>query len=245
MYIEKYFFHADTERYSENLKRALVIVIVPILALCTFCAVNILLNFSPDFVKLLILVVMGSILFGMLFTFAAVYIADKLKRRHAKFTFFDIVPSGMVYSEYAGEFTRYGERIILRKLCYIPFSGLESVSRNAKETPRSITLNGEIRQYFFESDRLGYHINEDGELEFDTLILNVGLYTTNKTLVIRESLGNTKRLEKSILYYWEEYKNIPKKKPFDITEFVAKRRRVKPKTSNPALEAPSFSRKWQ
>lgn len=245
MHIEKYFFHADTEKYSRAVKKILVIVLVPVLALCTFCTVNIVLNLGSDFVRLLIGIIMAGVLFGILFTFAAVYIADRLRRRHARYTFLDIVPSGIVYSEYAGEFTRYGERMILRRLYYVPFSELSEVVGYSKNAPRDIILKGKIRSYFLESDRLGYHINENDELEFDSTVLNLALFEEKSELTISNRLGRTKRIEDSIRYYWERFKSIPPKKPFDISDFVAERKRVKPKTSNPALEAPSFSRKWQ
>lgn len=244
MRIEKYYFHADVEKYSDKLGQLLVVVIVPMIAVCTFCTVNIVLNYRSDFAKLLMIVIAASVLFGMIFTFAAVYIIDKIKRRHARYTFFDIIPHGMIYSEYAGEFTRYGERIIMRRLYYIPFEKLSSVSRNPKTAPHDIAFKGEIREYFLETDRLGYHIDEDGKLEFDTAILNIGMYSTVNEVTVKNRLGNTKRLEKSVLFYWEQFKTIPEKKPFNISQFVKERKRRKPQTSNPKLEAPSFNRKW-
>ena len=244
MRIEKYYFHADVEKYTDKLRQLLLVVIMPMLAVCTFCTVNILLNFRSDFAKLLMIVIAASVLFGMIFTFIAVYITDRFKRRHARYTFFDIIPYGMVYSEYAGEFTRYGERIIMRRLYYIPFDKLESVTRDPKTAPHDIAFKGEIREYYLETDRLGYHITDEGKLEFDTVILNTEYYSTISAVTVKNRLGNTKRLEKSVLYYWEEFKNLPEKKPFNIAQFVGERRRRKPRTSNPALEAPSFSRKW-
>ena len=244
MRIEKYYFHADVEKYSNKLRQLLIVVIVPMLAVCTFCTVNIVLNYRSDFAKLLMIVIAASVFSGMVFTFIAVYFTDRIKRRHARYTFFDIIPSGMVYSEYAGEFTRYGERIIMRRLYYIPFDKLTGVSRDPKTAPHDISFNGEIREYYLETSRLGYHIGEDGKLEFDTSVLNIAYYSTVNSVTVKDRLGNTKHLEKSVLYYWEQFKSIPEKKPFDISQFVAERRRRKPKTSNPALEAPSFSRKW-
>ena len=244
MRIEKYYFHADVGQYSVKLRKLLVIVLVPMMALCTFCTVNIVLNYRSDFAKFLMILIAAAVITGMVFTFLAVYITDRIKRRHARYTFFDIIPYGMVYSEYAGEFTRYGERVILRKLYYIPFDKFESVSRNPKAAPHDISFKGEIREYFLETGRLGYHIDGDGKIEFDTALLNVGLYSTIPEITVKSRLGNTKRLEKSVLFYWEQFKSIPEKKPFNIADFVSERRRRKPKTSNPALEAPSFSRKW-
>lgn len=245
MRIPKYYFHADVEKYSDRLRRMLTIVLVPLLAICVFSTVNIVLRFGSSFARLLMLIILASVAFGMVFTFAAVYFTDKRRRRHARYTFLDIVPSGVVFSEYAGEFTRYGERIIMRRLYYIPFDKLESVSRNPKEAPHNIKFKGEIRRYYLETGRLGYHITEDNKLEFDTMILNMAYYDTVTEVTVKNRLGNTARLEKSVLCYWEEFKSIPEKKPFDITKYVSERRRHRPKTSNPALEAPSFSRNWK
>lgn len=245
MRIEKYYFHADVQKYSDRLRHMLIIVIAPILAICVFSTVNIVLNFGSDFSKLLMLVIAGSIFLGMVFTFAAAYIVDKRRRRHARYTFFDIIPCGLVFSEYAGEFTRYGERRIMRRLYFIPFEKLESVSRDPKTAPHNITFKGEIREYYHETERLGYHIDEDGMIDFDTAILNGAYFVTIPAVTVKNRFGNTKRLEKSVLFYWEEFKNAPEKEPFNISKYISVRRRVRPKTSNPALEAPSFSRNWK
>ena len=245
MSINKYYFHADVEKYTNRLRHMLVLVIAPILAVCVFSTVNIVLNFGSDFSKLLMIVIAGSVFFGMVFTFAAVYLICKYSSRHARYTFFDILPCGMMFSVYAGEFTRYGERIIIRRLYYIPFDKLESVSRDPKTAPHNITFKGKIREYFLETSRLGYHVDEDGQPEFDTAILNTAYFTEISEVTVKNRFGNTKRLEKSVLFYWEEFKNIPEKKPFDISKYVTVRRKPKLKTSNPALEAPSFSRNWK
>ena len=239
------YFHADTKIYSDALRHALTVVIIPLLAICVFCTVNLVLHYDTGFAKLLMIIIAGSVLFGMIFTFSAVYIVEKKKRRHARFTFFDILPQGLIFSEYAGEFIRYGERIILRRLYYIPFAEFESVSRDPKKTPRELTIKGNIRGLFYESDRLGYHIDESGEMVFDTAILNMGMYDTLGEVTVKKRFGNTKQLEAAILFYKDKFDNAPEKKPFNISDYVAVRRKPKPKTSNPALEAPSFNRKWK
>lgn len=239
------FFHADVTDFTRALRHALTVVVIPLLAVCVFCTVNVVLHYNTGFTKLLVIIVAGSVLFGMIFTFSAVYIIDKKKRRHSRFTFFDILPQGMIFSEYAGEFVRYGERIILRQLCYVPFAEFESVSRDPKKAPHDITIKGNIRRYFFESDRLGYHISEEGHPMFDTAILNIGLYEQISEVTIKKRFGNTKALEAAILFYKERFDNIPEKKPFNISEFVPVKRKRKPHTSNPALEAPSFDRNWK
>lgn len=239
------FFHADISVYSRALRHALIVVLIPLFVLCMFCTVNIVLHYNLGFVKLLVYIIAGSVLFGMIFTFSAVYIIEKKKRRHSRFTFFDILPRGMVFSEYAGEFTRYGDRIILRRLYYIPFDGFESVSRDPKTTPRELTIKGTVRGYLLENDRLGYHVNENGDLIFDTAVLNLGLFRELSEVTIKKRFGNTKALEASILFYKEKFDHIPEKKPFNIEDFVFVRRKRRPHTSNPALEAPSFNRDWK
>lgn len=239
------YFHADVTDFSRALRHALTVVVIPLLAVCVFCTVNVVLHYNTGFTKLLVLIIAGSVLFGMIFTFAAVYIIDKKKRRHSRFTFFDILPQGMIFSEYAGEFVRYGELVILRQLCYVPFETFEAVSRDPKKAPHDITIKGNIRRYFFESSRLGYHINDDGLPTFDTAILNIGMYEQLPEITIKKRFGNTKALEAAILFYKERFDNIPEKKPFDISEYVPVRRKPKMHTSNPALEAPSFSRNWK
>lgn len=239
------FFHANTQSYTDALRHTLTVVVIPLIAVCVFCTVNIVLHYDLGFTRLLIYVIAGSVFFGMVFTFSAVYIAEKKKRRHSRFTFFDILPQGMVFSEYAGEFIRYGDRIILRKLYYIPFSEFESVSRDPKKTPRELTIKGAVRAYFYEDSRLGYHVNDDGNVVFDSAILNIGMFEPLSEFTIKKRFGNTKALEASILYYKDRFDNLPEKKPFDIADFVPVKRKRKLHTSNPALEAPSFNRNWK
>lgn len=243
----KYFFHAEVEKYTERLRHAMILVAMSIFAVCTFCTVNIVLNFGSDIVYLLLAVIGGFVLLGMIFAFSAVYMTEKRKRRHSKYTYFDFLPKGMVYSEYAGEYVHFGDRVILRRLYYIPFEKLGSVSRDPKTAPHNLTFKGEIRCYFQESDRLGYHVSEDGNLEFDSTELNERLFEEMPVLVIKDRFGNTKKLEKSVNYYWEQFRNTPEKKPFNISDYVLVAKRKKLHTSNPALEEPSvsFSRNWK
>ncbi|MBP1563575.1 MAG: hypothetical protein J6C38_07645 [Oscillospiraceae bacterium] len=243
----KYFFHAETARYTERLKHMMILTVLSIFAVCIFCTVNIVLNFGSDIVYLLLGVIGGLVLLGMIFAFSAVYITEKYKKRHSKYTYFDFLPKGMVFSEYAGEYVHFGARVIMRRLYYIPFDKLESVSRDPKTAPHNLTFKGEIRCYCQESDRLGYHISEDGNLEFDSSELNERLFEEMPVLVIRERFGNTKKLEKSVNYYLEQFKNTPEKKPFNISDYVSVQKRRKLHTSNPALEEPSvsFSRNWK
>ncbi|MCH5205042.1 MAG: hypothetical protein J1F03_09840 [Oscillospiraceae bacterium] len=223
----------------------MLIVTVPILAVCTFCTVNIMLNIGRE-ISVMYLIISGvSVLLGMTVAFTAAYFTDKISRRHSKYTYFDFLPKGMVFSEYAGEFARYGKKVILRKLYYIPFETLESVSRNPKIAPHDIEFKGEIRGYFFETNRLGYHIFEDGEIVFDNIELNFGRYDELKSVTVKDRFGNTKRLEKAVNYHWNNFKNAPKKKPFNIADYVTTVKKRRPKTSNPMLEAPSYSRDWK
>lgn len=223
----------------------MLIVTMPILAVCTFCTVNIVINLGEEISVMYLIIAGASVLFGMIVAFAGAYFTDKLIRRHSRYTFFDFLPKGMVFSEYAGEFNHWGKRVILRKLYYIPFETLISVSRNPKIAPHDIEFKGEIRGYFFETDRLGYHIFEDGELVFDSLELNFGLYESLKSVTVKDRFGNTKRLEKTVNYFWDKFKNAPKKKQFNIADYVTTVKKRRPKTSNPILEAPSYSRDWK
>lgn len=241
----KYFFHAEVEKYTRRLKHMMLLAAMSVFAVCAFCTINIVLNFGSEIVYLLLALIGGFVFLGMVFGFSAVYITEKYKRRHSKYTYFDFFPKGMIFSEYAGEFTRYGEKKILRRLYYIPFEGLISVTRDPKTAPHNLTFTGEIRAYFQESDRLGYHIDEGGNLEFDSAELNIRLYEELPSLVVRDRFGNTKRLEKSVNFYLEQYKNTPEKKPFNISDYVSVRKRTKLRTSNAALESPSYSRKWK
>lgn len=241
----KYFFHAEISTYRQRLRHAMTLLTMSIFAVGIFCTVNIVLNLGSDIVFLLLAVIGGLVLLGMITAFIAVYITEKYKRRHSKYTYFDFLPKGMVFSEYAGEFAHFGNRTILRRLYYIPFDKLASVSRDPKTAPHNLTFTGEIRAYFQETDRLGYHITEDNDLEFDSAELNTRLFEEIPVLVIKDRFGNTKMLEKSVNFYWEQFKNAPEKKPFNISDYVSVQKRRKLHTSNPALEAPSYSRNWK
>lgn len=226
----------------------MITVLVPLAAACIFCTVNIVLHLSDEdknYVMMLLGVITACVAAGMIFSFAVAYFTEKLSRRHNRFTYFDILPDGMIYSEYGGEFVRDGRREIFRRLYYIPFKSFESVVRDGRNSPAGLLLRGEIRYYFLPSRCLGYHITEAGETVFDRWELNQRGYEVIKSLEIKSTLGSTKSLERSVSYYAEAFRERPEKKPFDISEHIARRKRTVHNTSNPALEAPSFDRRWK
>ena len=239
-----YFFHADTSKYLRRFKGTVITVAVPLFGICVFCTVNILLNlssgFSRDLIWLLAAVIVGCMLLGTAAVFAAAYLTYKYVRRHSRFTYLDILPCGFVFSLYSGEFRRYGGQVVLRQLYYVPFSGLQEIVRDG----RKLTVKGEIRVYLYESDRLGYHVSEDGQLVFDSPELNERGYRTMESLEITDRFSSAKRVERSLKSFWEEYRSAPEKKPFNIAEHITQKRRKRPQTSNPLLEAPSYDRKW-
>lgn len=222
---------------------------VPLCGICVFCAVNILLNFSTgasrDLIRLMAAVIAGCVFLGTVTLFTAAYFCYKLDRRHSRFTYLDILPDGFVFSLYAGEFRDYSERVILRKLYYVPFSGVEDISRDPKNSPFSLTVKGEVRCYLCETDRLGYHVSEDDHMHFDSPELDEKGFEKRDKLVIDGWFGRTKRLEASLRHFLEQYRSIPEKKPFNIADFVPVRKKKRPVTSNPMLEAPSYDRNWK
>lgn len=244
----KYYFHADTQRFRQRQKSLMITVNMPILAVCVFCTVNIVLHLSDEdkgIVALLFAIIVGSVAAGIITAFAAAYLTEKLSRRHSRYTYFDILPDGMIYSEYAGEFIRGGRLEIFRRLYYIPFKGFEQAQRDGRNSPCEITLKGDIREYYLPSRNLGYHVTETGETVFEMWELNERGYERRSSLTIKNTLGGTKLLEKSIAHYAAEFRERPEKKPFDITEHISKKKRPNRTTSNPALSAPSFDRSWK
>ena len=143
---------------------------------------------------------------------------------------------------YAGEFRNWDDQVILRRLYFVPFSGIEEISRDPKTSPFSLTVKGKIRCYFEESGRLGYHVDEENHLRFDSPELNECGFEMLDKLEITGWFGSTKRLEKSLRYFLEEYRALPEKKPFNISDFITKKAKKRPTTSNPLLEAPSYDR---
>ncbi len=243
------YFHADTTIYPRRLRTVVVAVIAPLAAVCVFCAANIVLNLRADgdrgLAQLMLGIIAGCVAVGIITCFAGAYITDKKQRRHARFTYFDILPKGMIYSRYAGEHYLYGERVIYRRLYYIPFERLESVSRDGKTAPAAIVFTGDIREYFFPSEQLGYHIDEEGDLSFDKAELSERYYTSCRKLKITDDFGSTRQMERSVNHYLEQYRNLPKKKEFNIAEHIIQRPKRVLKTSNPLLDSPSFDRKWK
>lgn len=242
------FFHAETSIYAKRFKTVNVAVLLPLGAVCIICAAMIIFNLHSDgdtgLIQLMVYIVIGCVAFGMATVFTGAYIAEKKARRHARFTYFDILPKGMVYSRYAGEHYLYGERTIYRRLYYIPFVSLVSVSRDAKNAPAAMEITGDIREFFMPSDCLGYHIDSDGELSFDNAELNERFFTVGSKLKVSNDFGSTKRLVKSVEYYMERFRNTPEKKPFKISDHVKQKSKRPMKTSNPMLDAPRFDRKW-
>lgn len=223
-------------------------VILPLAAVCVFCVVNVMLclrtGTDRSLIALLLTIVGGCVLAGMICGFVCAYFTEKLIRRHSRYTFFDILPRGMVFSLYSGEYHRFGRRVIQRRLYYIPFAEYKGAFRDAKKHPDRIKFTGEIREYLLETKRLGYHVDEEGYLRFDSPELDERGYSLTDSVEIRGRFGSTKQLEKSVGYYYEQFRNIPEKKAFNISEYIPAHRKPKPTTSNPALELPSFDRKW-
>ena len=244
-----YFFHADTTKYRRRLKGTAIIVLVPLFGVCVFCAVNILLNLSAGIssgmVRLMALVIVICVLAGMIVMFSAALLAKKYTARHSRYTYLDILPDGFVFSLYAGEFRNWGDQVILRRLYFVPFSGIEEISRDPKSSPCSLTVKGKVRCYFQESDRLGYHVDEDGHTLFDSPELNERGFETADKLEISGWFGSTKEFQASLEHYLEQFRAIPEKKPFNIAEHITRRRKKRPTTSNPLLEAPSYDRNWK
>lgn len=242
------FFHCDTSIYKKRLKTVLAALLAPLIAVCVFCAANIIFNLRPDgdkgFAMLMVWIAVGCVAAGMIFCFAGAYIADRKSQRHARYTYFDILPKGMIYSRYAGQHSLYGERTIYRRLYYIPFPSFKEVIRDPKHSPMELLFSGEIREYFLPSDHLGYHIDEDGELQFDNPELMERHFELREKLVIAHDFGRTKQLERSVQHYFEQFRNAPQKKQFNIADHIAVKSKRPLRTSNPMLDAPSFDRKW-
>ncbi len=241
-----YFFHAVTTKYRRRLKGIVITVLVPLFGVCVFCTVNILLNLGDrSITELLAAVIFGCVFLGTAAVFTAVYFTYKYIRRHNRFTYLDILPDGFVFSLYAGEFSGGGRQTILRKLYYVPFSGVEEISRDAEKTPCSFTVKGEVRYYFYESSRLGYHVDEDDHTTFDSPELNERGFQTLSRLEVSGWFGSTKKIVQSLEHYLGEFRGKPEKKPFNIADYVTKKRRKPQTTSNPMLEAPSYDRNWK
>ena len=226
----------------------MIAVIMPLLAVCIFCVVNIMMclrtGASRSVIMLLLAVIGGCVFVGMVTGFAAAYVTEKLVRRHSRYTFFDILPRGMVFSLYAGDYVNFGRQVIQRRLYYIPFSGFAGTERDPKKAPDCLVIKGEVRSFLLGTERLGYHVDADGNLLFDNPELNERGFERLDRVEIRGQFGSTKSLERSIADYYEQFKNIPEKKAFDISEHISAHTRRKPTTSNPMLELPSFDRKW-
>lgn len=244
-----YFFHADTSKYRRRLKGTAIIVLVPLFGVCVFCAVNILLNLSSGnstgLLKLMAAVIVMCALAGMLTMFAASLLVKKYIARHSRFTYLDILPDGFVFSLYAGEYRSWSEQVILRRLYFVPFSDIEEISRDPKVSPCSLTVKGRVRCYFCESDRLGYHVDGDGHTQFDSPELNERGFEIAEKLEISGWFGSTKKIQTSLEHYLAEFRAIPEKKPFNIAEHITRRKKKRPTTSNPLLEAPSYDRNWK
>ncbi len=244
----RYYFHADTDKYRRRQRSIMAAVILPLAAVCVFCVVNVVLCLRTGtdawLIMLLLSIVGGCVLAGMICGFVCAYFTEKLIRRHSRYTFFDILPRGMVFSLYSGEYHWFGRRVIQRRLYYIPFAGYKGAFRDGKKFPDRIKFTGEVREYLLETERLGYHVDEDGYLRFDSPELDERGYKIADSVEIRGRFGSTKQMEKSAEFYYEQFKNIPEKKAFDISEYIPAHKKRKPTTSNPALELPSFDRKW-
>ena len=88
-------------------------------------------------------------------------------------------------------------------------------------------------------------VGEDGHTQFDSPELNERGFETADKLEINGWFGSAKKIQTSLEHYLAEFRSIPEKKPFNIAEHITLRKKKRPTTSNPLLEAPSYDRNWK
>ncbi|MCL2696919.1 MAG: hypothetical protein FWE74_02420 [Oscillospiraceae bacterium] len=224
------FFHCDTERYIKRRRYILWLVLLPLFQASLIAVLIVIVNFRAFYEKgyhlLAFRGITAAAATGTLVFFAVFIITEKLVRRGARYTYFEIADKALIFSRYDGDYISRGKRIVSRKLYVIPLSSLKKIGHSEKK--RRIYLEGEqLREYCDASERLNYKLS-GGFPEFASWWYNNNGFKS-LTLVRIPRVFTNSDMEKITAAVIDAKKNLntaPKPKPYVHKEadFIRRRR---------------------
>ncbi len=238
----RWFYHFSPVKLRKKARNVILVTACFCAEICVAAFIVMFFNFftagNHDVVLQMLTIICGAILLGMLVCFGAAMISWRKISRRSRYTYVDIQPKTLIYSAYAGEYTVWGNKVIIRDIYYVPFEHFSGVK--VAPNGKNVIVTGRVRHYCMNSDNLGYHI-KDGEAVFDRELLNESGYESLESLRIPSVFGNPERLCRSIAEGRARFEEIPAPKPYVFKEADFIRRRAKPRTMP---EDFNYSRKW-
>ena len=219
--VYKDFFHPDSNIYRKRVRTFLEYTVVPVVFAAVFFTVCLFLSFN-NLMNNGLMLPAAVIIAGVLLVFALIVrimleIAENQVRTHSKYTYIEIGLKEVVVSLYAGSFTNFGEKTVLRKIFVIPLSDFHSAEVTNSE---KIRIKGRIRSYTGNSDRLGYKF-KDGNFEFSEFFyqnqFETGFCVLEQAFIPRRFL-NAENIAKSINFAKKRYDSLPPEKPYVFKE---------------------------
>ncbi|MCL2637713.1 MAG: hypothetical protein FWD48_05015 [Oscillospiraceae bacterium] len=224
------FFHADTEKYIKRRKYILWLTLLPLFQASFIAALIVIVNFRAFHEKGFHLIAVRGVgvaaLVGVLLFFAAYIFTEKLVKRGARYTYFEIAEKSLIFSRYDGDYISRGKRIVSRRLYVIPLSSLKKIGFSQKK--RRIYLEGEdFREYCDLSERLNYKLS-DGFPEFGSWWYNENGFKNISAVRIPKIFTETdmEKIFSNIIEAKKYFSDAPKPKPYVHKEadFVRRRR---------------------
>jgi hypothetical protein len=216
------FFHCDANTYRKRLRTFLeytalpVVLIVVLLTVCMLLSIRNLMN-SGLFIPA-VQIISAVIFVFTLITRIMLEVSEHRIRNHSKYTYVEIGLRDIIVSLYAGSYTHWNDKTVLRRLLVIPLSELESAT--ATEGKRGkILIKGKIRDYTGNSARLGYHF-KDGTLFFNEFFYQETGFCALEEVFIPRRFRNAKKIVKSINFAKKRFDSLPPSKPYIFKEMA-------------------------
>jgi len=144
-------------------------------------------------------------------------IAEHRVRVHSKYTYVEIGLKDVIVSLYAGSFTHWGRKTVLRRLVVIPLEEFESVRVSKNEQVLVKAKSAAIRDYIANTDRLGYFF-KDGDFEFREYFFRERGFNAVQQVYIPRLFTDADEIAESILAAKERFDNLPSPKPYSFEE---------------------------
>jgi len=205
----KCYFHADSNMYKRKAGTIIWYTAPPVFLAAVISGVCIWIsyeNLARSGLLIRAVITVCAVLF-VFSVFARVLseLAETAARNDARYTYAEIGLYDVIISVYAGSYTMYGEKTVLRRLFVIPLSGLESVGADKKH---KITVKGgKIREYAGNTRRLGYYF-KNGVLKFKEPYYEENGFALITEAVIPARFGNPEKLIKRINAAKKNLKNF-------------------------------------
>jgi len=217
----KCYFHCDANMYRKRVRTFLEYIVAPVVLIAIFLTVCLLLSLR-NLMHSRLLIPAGEIICGVIFVFALISrimieVAERKIYAHSKYTYLEIGLKDVVVSLYAGGFTHFGEKTVLRRLFVIPLNKIEFAEICKGERLIIKTDEPCVREYIGNSDRLGYYF-KDGVLTFKEFFFEESGFSLSQQAVVPHRFGDAEEIADSIIAAKERFGDLPPPKPYVFKE---------------------------